>query len=105
MSNILAGRGLVSSEHIAWVNGQEIKATEISMDTIDPYMIDASIANPGDVLMRDEYGGLSWRKPFDSDEQLRKEYPALEEAWGVLMQALEEYQMVKKLVMDHDKKK
>lgn len=107
MTGIIAGAGISISQRSESVSGQIMQVSEIGLDTfatcIDPQMIAAYNGKPGQVLGIDEYGIACWKNPFDSDKELREEYPALQESWGILMEALEEYQLVKKLVQDHDK--
>ena len=105
MSSVVSGDGLKATEISTYFEGAEIRATRVSVDQIDPTRHIQTYDAPGKgyVLMTNDYGGLEWTKPFDSDKELRDNYPALEEAWGTLMEALEEYQVVKKLVMDHKK--
>jgi len=106
-TSIIAGTGISILQHLGNVAGQSVHVSEIGLDTfascIDPQMIAAYSGNPGQVLGIDEAGNACWRNPFDSDKELREKYPALEESWGVLMEALTEYQLVKKLVQDHNK--
>ncbi len=105
MSTVFPGRGITITNQSTWVINHQIEASEISITTgqIGLDMIDSTMAQKGDILMYSEYGYLEWAKPFDSDAELRREYPALEEAWGTLMEALSEYELVKKLVQDHEK--
>lgn len=104
---VKAGYGLISSETVSYYSGGQIQILEIGLDTystvIDPKMIAAHSGLPGQVLGIDETGKACWQDPFNSDKKLREQYPSLEESWDILMEALEEYQMVKKLVQDHDK--
>ncbi len=102
MSEVIPGKGITLMKQSTWVNGHEVQTAEISVGYIDPSQIDPVNANPGDVLTYGSDGRITWEKPFDSDAELRSEYPALEEAWGVLMESTEAYQMVKKLVQCHD---
>ena len=105
MSNVVAGIGLKTMDQNVYVNGQYVNITELSVGEINPtvHLTTYDAPGAGYVLMTDDFGGLNWAKPFESDSELRAKYPALEEAWGILMEALNEYQMVKKLVMEHKK--
>ena len=105
MSTVFPGRGITITNQSTWVNSHQIEASEVSISRgqIELDLISTIAADPGDVLTYNEFGYLEWTKPFDSDAELRKEYPALEESWGTLMEALSEYELVKKLVKDHDK--
>ena len=114
-SIISVGAGLKITNQQEWLNGQyfdstklEVDETVVRVDTyntgiIAPALIDTQDGKKGDVLIYDENGYAKWGRPFEGDKELREEYPSLQEAWGVLMEALEEYEMVKKLVQDHDK--
>ena len=103
MSEVTPGRGIQVMKQSGWINGHEVVAAEISVGYIDPDQLNTLEARPGEVLMFSDNGRLEWKQPFDSDKELRNEYPALEEAWGILMEALSEYELVKKLVKDHEK--
>ena len=107
MTEVTAGPGLISTETTGYVNGHPIKLVELRLDTyaevIDPQMIGAYSGSPGQVLGINEMGKACWQDPFNSDKELREKYPTLEDSWGTLMEALKEYELVKKLVQDHDK--
>lgn len=114
MTIIRAGNGLRMMKIQTWVDGENEEVCELSLDGIQdvsqysmPFMsgMEQNIGNPGDFLTIGEDGQASWINPIEAitDKELRKEYPALEQAWGILMEALSEYQMVKKLVQDHDR--
>jgi len=115
MTIIRAGNGLKMNKMQTWVDGENEDVCEISLDGIQdvnqysmsfaPSIIEQNTGIPGDVLTIDENGQASWINPIElvADEKLRKEYPALEQSWETLMEALAAYQMVKKLVQDHDK--
>ena len=108
MSNsvLKSGHGIRIDNRNSWAEGVEITVQEVSFDTfsqcIMPYNIVTNTAKPGDVLTVNSSGLPEWRTPFDGDEALRRQYPALEQAWSTLVKSFEEYQMVKKLVADHD---
>ncbi len=101
--NVIAGRGLMKTEEFVYIDGYQVLMSKLSIMQIDLDQINHVNAQPGQVLMYDHDGNVKWKKPFDDDSELCQKYPALEEAWGLLMEALEEYQMVKKLVQDHNK--
>lgn len=107
MTEIIAGPGLISQKSISYLNGNQIEMVELRLDTcsmvIDPQMIAVASGKPGQVLGIDNTGNVSWIDPFDNDKELREKYPSLEESWNILLAALEEYHLVKKLVEDHDK--
>jgi len=107
MTGIIAGNGISITNRREFAAGQPMQISEIGLDTfatvIDPQMIAAYNGKPGQVLGINEGGTACWKDPFDSDKELRQQYPALEQSWGVLMEALSEYELVKKLVQDHDK--
>jgi len=66
--------------------------------------IDTSNAISGQVLTVNHDGDAVWAEPeFGSaDKKLREKYPGLKTSWENVMEAIEEYEMVKKLVIDHD---
>lgn len=115
MSIVKVGSGLTMNQTKTWVEGEEITVSEISLAGVpsdsqytlaySPSSIGYNIGQPGDILTIDKSGNASWSNPMEivSDRELRKEYPPLEDAWQLLMEALSEYQLVKKLVQDHDK--
>ena len=112
MTCVIGGKGISIMQRTEYVAGQSMQVAEISIDSM-PGTIDATTLNSNDTtyayieeghtLVATGFGGVEWRKPFYSDKELREQYPALEGAWDILMEALEEYMMVKKLVQDHDK--
>lgn len=115
MTIIRAGNGLQMIKTETYVDGENEEVCELSLDGIQdvnqysmsfaPSIIEQNTGMPGNVLTIDENGQATWINPIElvADKELRKEYPALEQAWGTLMESLAEYQMVKKLVQDHDK--
>ncbi len=104
---VKAGYGLLGTETFSYYSGGSIQILEIGLDInstiIDPKMIAAHMGLPGQVLGIDDWGKACWQDPFNSDKELREKYPPLEESWGTLLEALKEYELVKKLVQDHDK--
>ena len=97
-----AGNGITitESDSLYWRH-ERISVSEISLNKSILSFFDGMMASqPGDVLMKDRDGNLRWGKPFDNDEELRREYPALEQAWDILMEAVENYYFVRKLVKD-----
>lgn len=114
MSIVKAGPGLIMNQTKTWVEGQEITVSELSLDGIqlnygqpsfsfiDPQNMAQNIAEPGNVLMINEQGQAVWSDPIRDDKALRETYPALEDAWQTLLAALQEYELAKKLVQDHD---
>ena len=111
MSIIRTGPGLRVDRKTLWVEGEEETLYEISLDGVDenyqqPSMFfeAESFARPGDVLMIDQHGQVKWVNPTVqfNDKDIREEYPALEQAWQHLLVALQEYELAKKLIQDHD---
>jgi len=110
---VKAGSGLQMTKKQAWVEGEEITICELSLDGIqDNYQqhtlfgqsqsTSYNVAKPGNILMIDEFGDAGWVNPTIDDKELREKYPPLEDAWRILMTALQEYELAKKLVQDHD---
>lgn len=112
---IKAGSGLQMTKKQSWVDGEEITICELSLDGIQEnypqhtlfgqsQSTSYNVANPGDILMIDEFGDATWVNPMKrfNDKDLRETYPALEDAWQNLMTALHEYELAKKLVQDYD---
>jgi len=114
MSIVRAGPGLMMNRTKTWVDGEEITVCELSLDGIQtsygqqalpfisPQNMAQNIAQPGNVLMIDEQGQAKWGNPMNDDRALREAYPSLEDAWQNLLAALQEYELAKKLVQDHD---
>ena len=114
MSIIKAGPGLMMNKTKTWVDGEEVTVSELSLDGIQttygqqslpfisPQNMAQNVAEPGNILMIDEFGNAGWVNPTIDDKALRETYPALEDAWQTLMAALQEYELAKKLVQDHD---
>jgi hypothetical protein len=109
MSEVIAGFGLTAHKNSTYIGGQEVTVTSLNVDTISMKsmlnidVLDSCGASSGQVLTIGSDGQPCWANPVDFlDTKLREEYPALQDSWNDLMAALEEYQMVKKLVMDHD---
>ena len=104
---VKAGYGLSSTETISYYPGGQVQVMQLNLDiyssSIEPKMMDTHMGLPGQVLGIDETGNACWQDPFSSDKELREKYPVLEESWGTLLEALKEYELVKKLVQDHDK--
>lgn len=111
MTIIRSGAGLKIDRKTIWIEGEEEEIYEISLDGIDDRYQQPSLfydtgnfAKPGDVLMVNEHGQAKWINPTVqfSDKDLREAYPALEDTWQTLLAALQEYELAKKLVQDHD---
>jgi len=111
MSIIRTGPGLKMYKKQMWFEGEEETIYEISLDGIKDiceqpslYYEPEKIAQPGDILMINEKGSAEWTNPMEkfNDKDLREAYPPLEDAWQTLLIALQEYELTKKLVQDHD---
>ncbi len=111
MSIIRTGPGLKMDKKQMWIEGEEEIIYEISLDGVKDTYEQPSLfyeseshARPGDVLMINERGKPEWINPTVrfNDNDLRETYPALEDAWQNLLVALQEYELAKKLVQDHD---
>ena len=76
-----------------------------SLGKLPPTNIDTSTAMPGQVLAIGLGGTPEWKNPSDifaeEDRELREQYPSLEIAWKGVLEALHEYELVKKLVKDY----
>lgn len=106
MIQIKAGPGIRIIKNMLYGSyGEQIEMT-IELDTqIEELSAQYALFDDernGKVLMINEYGHPVWRKPFESDKELRERYPVLEQAWSTLMEALAEYELTKKLVTDED---
>lgn len=112
------GEGLKINTHTTFLDGEQVDVDEISVDLSNTagYMsskialnnLDAGMALPGQILrMSGDTYQLEWADPiealFSGDTELRKEYPGLQQAHDKVVESLEEYEMVKKLVQDYDK--
>lgn len=99
------GPGIQFIKNREYWDGEELDVVEIGISTINakinPWDIE-STGLSGDVLMINENNVVEWKKPFDDDSKLREKYPALNDAWRTLMEALNEYEMAKKLVKDYE---
>lgn len=77
-------------------------SAKVAIDNIDSYE-----AKPGQILRVGQYGCLEYADPtialLIGDEELRNEYPSLQIAHDKVLESLEEYELVKKLVQDYDK--
>ena len=111
MTIIRTGPGLKLDKKITWIENEEEEICVISLDGIKDiceqpslYYEPDKIAQPGDVLMINERGSAEWINPMEkfNDKDLREAYPALGDAWQTLLAALQEYELAKKLVQDHD---
>jgi len=114
MNIVKAGPGLRLDQSKTWVEGQEITVSELSLDGIrvnygqqsfsfiDPQNMAQNVAEPGNILMIDEHGQAKWTNLINNDRAIREAYPTLEDAWQTLLAALQEYELAKKLVQDHD---
>lgn len=67
--------------------------------------IDTNMCIPGQILVAGNCGSLEWKNPSEvfemEDRELREQYPSLEIAWKNVLEAIHEYEMVKKLVKDY----
>lgn len=93
-------------------NGAIIDMNTISVDLSYPMQphfklatnnIDTSNVKPGQILMIDDTGSAKWEDiSVIPDKELRDEYPSLQISWDRVMEAIQEYELVKKLVQDYD---
>lgn len=108
------GEGLKTTTRVAYLGGKAVDIDEISVDLsptaglisskISLDNIDTSDAQPGQVLMYTENYRMEWVNPSTiMDKEMREEYPSLQIAWETMMEAMAEYDLVKKLVKDYDK--
>ena len=78
----------------------------IPIDKISTDNANHSPAEPGSILRVGEYGSLEWASPSqifaDMDKELREKYSGLEIAWEKVLEAVHDYELVKKLVKDHE---
>lgn len=62
---------------------------------------------PGSVLAVDSAGRLGFDSPsnilMNEEHGIHQQYPELKDSWEVLMAAMHEYMVTRKMVMDHDK--
>ncbi len=104
------GEGLLADKHTEYLNGSPVEVETIGVELsmiattkIGINSIDSSTALPGQVLTKNENGDVVWADPsVIPDKELREEYPSLQVSWDRVMEALQEYEMVKKLVQDYD---
>lgn len=63
---------------------------------------------PGSVLTVDNTGRVVFDNPskilMNEEHGIHEKYPELKDSWEVLMVAMHEYMVTRKLIMDHDKK-
>jgi len=111
------GEGLKGVTHTTYIDGKPVDIDEISVDlsTTAGYIsskvslnnIDTMSATAGQILRINESGCLEYADPsialLIGDEELRKEYPSLQIAHDKVVETVEEYELVKKLVQDYDK--
>ena len=115
MSNKLQkfGEGLRVDSRSTYVDGDMVDIDDVKVDLsnalcmstkISLDVFDTDEAKPGDILMISGAGQPEWIDPLLlNDKILRDEYPSLQIAWDTVMEALHEYELVKKLVQDYDK--
>ena len=107
------GGGFIISNHTEYLND----GTQVDVECVDINLsgtlydtsklslnnIDTLGGIPGQILMINEYGVLAWTDyPSQPDKELREKYPSLQISWDRVMEAMGEYEMVKKLVKDYD---
>ena len=109
------GPGLKTETHSTFLDGEQVDVDEISVDlsVSSGYMrskisldnIDTSAALPGQILRFSDNYTMEWVDPatLSIDKELREEYPSLQIAWETMMEAMAEYDLVKKLVKDYGK--
>lgn len=68
---------------------------------IDPNSIAKNSPEKGQILMHDGTD-VVWCDPLNPDIELREKYPELEVSWKRVLEAISEYELVKKLVDDYD---
>ena len=108
------GIGLKTETQQEYVSGEWIDVDTINVDLSSLQYTPAKLSTsaietypglPGQILMINDSGVAEWTdSAILNDKILREEYPSLQIAWNNVMEVLNEYEMVKKLVQDYDKK-
>jgi len=104
MTNIIkAGPGIRIDTTPGWVENQEVKVLTIQLDgIISSYSSPMySLGSPGNVLMLDKQNNPVWSDPLEilkGDIELRKNNDSLNDAWLILMDALNQYLMARKMI-------
>lgn len=107
MTIVNTGFGLLSHKTDHYIDGQHVSSVRLNVDIhqIIHGLTTELNALPGQILTVDSNGNLEFKKipnPIVDDERLRTEYPSLQLAWEKLLESLSEYEMVKKLVKEHN---
>lgn len=111
------GKGFITDTQQHYVDGEwvDIETVNIDLNQIDYGKMpidkisacnsDGSYPEEGSILRVNDFGAIEWAKPENifrsKDEELRSKYPGLEIAWKQVLEAIHEYEMVKKLVEDY----
>jgi hypothetical protein len=106
------GVGIRVDEYDVTTDNGEETHTIINLDpasimdnSISASKIDLYSVPPNSIMMSDHQGNMIWKTQealFTSqDTELREKYPSLEISWKRVLEALHEYEMVKKLVKDY----
>lgn len=110
MTIVNTGFGILAHKTEHYIDQQRISSILLSVDIraiIQGLMVELN-SSDNQVLVTDSLGNLRFKKipdPVSDDEALRKEYPSLQLAWDKLLEAVSEYEVIKKLVQEHSDEK
>jgi len=105
------GDGFISCKSTEYLNnGLAVEVETVDIDLSNTLCIsklsidniDTSMAIDGQVLAYNN-GKIEWTDVKSiPDRELREQYPSLQISWDRVMEAMNEYELVKKLVQDYD---